>query len=365
MAGMELVDRHSAPGDARHRAPVRCRLERLGRRIRDARPPRSACPDPSSTSRRIVRRTPISPWRAGRGLIDSSPPFALSGSPRRGLADIGEGNPVDLGAVEAARRRDEQRQVVEEAAPPASCRRRRRRSAAARAAARRTWRVSGRIGSSQNQPSLANIASRQRWASSRLTIVRGPPRSSRPAHVPPRTPRRSSPRPRRRPRRRAAPTGRAHPGGERRPPRWRRRSPPASRSNAARSGPFQRPSAASAHSAAPAQHAVVAAPRRPLRDPDDRVRPARLLGDRLGEADDVEAAIRGSRFRRDEALEEEVAELLVVAVELAVGRDERERRQASARSPPPSRAATRSRAKRSASDVASGSNETDVDSPAS
>ena len=100
----------------------------------------------------------------------------------------------------------------------------------------------------------------------------------------------------------------------------------------------------------------MAAPRRPL---DDPARPERLAG--------------GSRSRRPrravttsnprslgragsghEALEEQVAERLVVAVQLAVGRDDR-RAAARRAAPDPPRAAgaTRSRAKRSASAVAS------------
>ena len=50
--------------------------------------------------------------------------------------------------------------------------------------------------------------------------------------------------------------------------------------------------------------------------------PVRRLGDRFGERDDVEPAIRTSGVGRDEALEEQVAELLVMAVELAVGGDQ-------------------------------------------
>ena len=77
--------------------------------------------------------------------------------------------------------------------------------------------------------------------------------------------------------------------------------------------------------AGPAQHAVVTAPRGPVADPDLGVRVAgRLLGDR-GERDDVEAAVRGRLRRGDEAVEEQVAERLVVAVELAVARDDEHR----------------------------------------
>ena len=69
----------------------------------------------------------------------------------------------------------------------------------------------------------------------------------------------------------------------------------------------------------------MAAPRGPLDDSDDGIA-AIGLGERIGQGDDVEAPIGYRRIRRDEALEEEVPELLVVAVELAVGRDERKRR---------------------------------------
>ena len=78
----------------------------------------------------------------------------------------------------------------------------------------------------------------------------------------------------------------------------------------------------------PAQHPVVAAPRGPVVDPDDRVGPARFLGDRVGEPDDVEAAVRRLWFGRRQPLEEQVTKLLVVAVELAVRCDQRERRPA-------------------------------------
>ena len=82
------------------------------------------------------------------------------------------------------------------------------------------------------------------------------------------------------------------------------------------------------------------------------------------ERDDVEAAIRRGRIGVDEALEEQVAELLVVAVQLAVGRDHGERRleRIGAAAEP---RGDRSRAKRSASAVASGSNETEADRPES
>ena len=69
----------------------------------------------------------------------------------------------------------------------------------------------------------------------------------------------------------------------------------------------------------------MAAPRRSLPDPDLGVGTAVGLGDGGGEVDDVEAAVRGWIIGGDEPLEEQVAERLVVAVELAVGRDDHER----------------------------------------
>ena len=69
--------------------------------------------------------------------------------------------------------------------------------------------------------------------------------------------------------------------------------------------------------------------------------------------------------RADEPREEQVAERLVVAVQLAVGRDHDERRLVVGQRPAPRRGRIRSRANRSASVVASGSNETDVESPPS
>ena len=76
----------------------------------------------------------------------------------------------------------------------------------------------------------------------------------------------------------------------------------------------------------PAGDTVVAAPGRAFGDPDDRVMSSGLLGDRFGERHDVEPPpIRRRRVRGHEALEEQVAELLMVSVELTVGRDEGER----------------------------------------
>ncbi len=74
----------------------------------------------------------------------------------------------------------------------------------------------------------------------------------------------------------------------------------------------------------PAQDAVVAAPRGPVADPDLGVWVAVRLGGRRLEPDDVERAA-GPGLGRDEALEEQVAERLVVAVQLAVGRDDQRR----------------------------------------
>ncbi len=78
--------------------------------------------------------------------------------------------------------------------------------------------------------------------------------------------------------------------------------------------------------AAPASDPVMAAPRRPVDDPHRRQAVARGVGDDGVEGHDVEAAVRVVRAGDEEALEEEVAELLVVAVQLAVGRDHREGR---------------------------------------
>ena len=75
----------------------------------------------------------------------------------------------------------------------------------------------------------------------------------------------------------------------------------------------------------PAEQPVVAAPRRPLADPDLGMDMALVLGHGLVEAHDVERPAR-VRLGRHEALEEQVAERLVVAVELAVGGDHERRR---------------------------------------
>jgi hypothetical protein len=113
---------------------------------------------------------------------------------------------------------------------------------------------------------------------------------------------------------------------------------------------------------APSGDAVVTAPRRPLLDPRDRVGAGGLVGDDLGDRDDVEAAIDGRAVGVHEALEEQVPEL-GGGVQLAVGRDQGKRRiEGPARH---ERGTTRSRTKRSASDVASGSNETADDRPPS
>ena len=86
------------------------------------------------------------------------------------------------------------------------------------------------------------------------------------------------------------------------------------------------------------------------------------LGDHVRQRRDLEAEVR----RPDEPLQEQVAIRLVVPVELAVGGDQGERRGArSSAIGSASRGTIRSRANRSASLVASISNETDVDSPAS
>ena len=124
--------------------------------------------------------------------------------------------------------------------------------AAARAAARRTFAVSGRIGSSQNQPSLANIASRQRWTS--ISADEAWPSSARRRGAQPRAAKSTA---------RLDPdddvdVGVARRPGVRRPGESSRRgarsacrSPPASRSSAELSGAFQRPSAA--HPQSPVQ----------------------------------------------------------------------------------------------------------------
>ena len=91
---------------------------------------------------------------------------------------------------------------------------------------------------------------------------------------------------------------------------------------------FHRPSSASAHSAY--QRST---PWWQLHDVRSTIRIdgcGRPAGSAMTSAsgDDVEATIRRSGFRGDEALQEQVAELLVVAVELAVGRDQGKRRLA-------------------------------------
>ncbi len=73
------------------------------------------------------------------------------------------------------------------------------------------------------------------------------------------------------------------------------------------------------------------APRGPLANADRRVAVAIGLGQGGGEADDIEAAIRAGHLGRHEALEEQVAERLVVAVELAVARDDDQRRPGAVR----------------------------------
>ena len=52
----------------------------------------------------------------------------------------------------------------------------------------------------------------------------------------------------------------------------------------------------------------------------------RWVGDDVGQGDDVEAAIRGRRVRHEQPLDEEIPELLVVAVQLTVGGNEGEGR---------------------------------------
>ena len=201
---------------------------------------------------------------------------------------------------------------------------------AARAAARRTPAVSGRAGSSQYQPSLANIASRQRCASMTRQEHRGvaPRRASRrPRASDVRMPRRPPPRRRRRRRRRARPTGRATGSVPRRPASVMTSIPAARRSSAARSGAF--PAAVSGARAvgAPAQHPVMAAPRGPFRRAgSSRNAASGRFVERLVERDDVEAAHGAVRSRLHEPLEEQLAERLVVAVQLAVGSDDHERR---------------------------------------
>ena len=70
----------------------------------------------------------------------------------------------------------------------------------------------------------------------------------------------------------------------------------------------------------------MAAPRGPLDDPDRPERAAGRLVQAPRERDDVEAARRAVGPRLDEALEEQLAERLMVAVQLAVGGDHDERR---------------------------------------
>ena len=52
------------------------------------------------------------------------------------------------------------------------------------------------------------------------------------------------------------------------------------------------------------------------------------VGDDIGKGDDIETTIRRARIRANKALQEEITELLMVAIELAIGRDEGKRRAA-------------------------------------
>ena len=94
---------------------------------------------------------------------------------------------------------------------------------------------------------------------------------------------------------------------------------------------------------APAGDAVVAAPRRPLADPRrPGAGPAAASASDVGDRHDVEAAIGTARaVGVHQPLEEQVAELLVVAVQLAIGRDQGQRRRRRRRAGPASGAAAR------------------------
>ena len=69
---------------------------------------------------------------------------------------------------------------------------------------------------------------------------------------------------------------------------------------------------------------MVAAPRRPFDHPRRAGGAVRRLEQRRREVRDVKAAIRDGRTRRDEPLQEEVAERLVMPVQLPVGGDDDE-----------------------------------------
>ena len=120
-------------------------------------------------------------------------------------------------------------------------------SRTARAAALSTWRVSGRTGSSQNQPSLANIARRQRCASSRsrtraLSSAAAVGQRSAANSGAETTPRTTSIQAS------LAAAASTPPGSTAIAAAVTASIAPASRSSAARSGAFHRPSSASGHS---------------------------------------------------------------------------------------------------------------------
>ena len=308
------------------------------------------------------RRNPhCTPVRRAKGFVRNA-----RTQPGRRLTDVGEGHPVDRGAVEAARRRREEAEVGDEAALEARAELPVDDANGPRG--RPQDLPASRAGSGRPRTSRRSRTSRGASAGPRGARGREPrsSRRERGQRSAAKSRRLGSPRRRRRRTRRGRRPGRRRPGSPRTSVRRRvdrAGQPLERRPERALPATVERVRALGR----PAGDAVVAAPRRPLDDPDGRVAPAVGLDDRVDERHDVEAAALGGRRRRGRR------GAAGTGRGTAGGGRTARRRSRSGRAarlaagsraaPPRPRRPTRSRAKRSASDVASGSNETAADSP--